>query len=61
MDFTKYEIARLIGARALQLSMGAPPMIKVKNEMMSFIQIAEEELDKNLIPLVVVRTPLENA
>ena len=54
-EFTKYEIARLIGARALQLSMGAPPLIKVTSEMMSFIQIAEEELDKGVIPLNVVK------
>ena len=56
MELTKYEIARLIGARALQLSMGAPPLIKVENEKTSFIQIAEVELDKGVIPLVVVRT-----
>ncbi len=55
MDLTKYEVARLIGARALQLSMGAPPLIKVSDEKTSFIQIAEEELGKNLIPLSVVR------
>jgi DNA-directed RNA polymerase subunit K/omega len=55
MDLTKYEVARLIGARALQLSMGAPPLIKVSNEKTSFIQIAEEELDKSIIPLSVVR------
>ncbi|MBI5046836.1 DNA-directed RNA polymerase subunit K [Candidatus Micrarchaeota archaeon] len=55
MDLTKYEIARLIGARALQLSMGAPPLIKVSDEQMTFITIAEQEMDKNVIPLVVVR------
>lgn len=61
MELTKYEVARLIGARALQLSMGAPPLIKVTSERTSFIQIAEEELDKGVIPLVVVRAPRENA
>jgi DNA-directed RNA polymerase subunit K/omega len=60
MDLTKYEIARLIGARALQLSMGAPPLIKVNEEKLSFIRIAEEELDKGVIPLNVVRSG-ENA
>jgi DNA-directed RNA polymerase subunit K/omega len=55
MDFTKYEIARLIGARSLQLSMGAPPLIKVSDEHMSFIRIAEDELEKGVIPLVVLR------
>lgn len=57
MDFTKYEVARLIGARALQLSMGAPPLIKVGEEKMTFLQIAETELDRGIIPLAVVRAP----
>jgi DNA-directed RNA polymerase subunit K/omega len=52
---TKYEIARLIGARSLQLSMGAPPMVKVTDERRTFITIAEQELEKGLIPLVVFR------
>ncbi len=55
MDLTKYELARIIGARALQLSMGAPPLIKINKENMTFIQVAEEELNKNVIPLIVIR------
>lgn len=61
MDFTKYEVARLIGARALQLSMGAPPLIKIAGENVTFLQIAEGELDKGVIPLVVVRAPQREA
>lgn len=53
MEPTKYEIARLIGARALQLSMGAPPLIKVTSSTMTFIEIAEAELKKGTLPLVV--------
>jgi DNA-directed RNA polymerase subunit K/omega len=55
MELTKYEIARLIGARALQLSMGAPPLIKVIHNRTTFIQIAEDELEKGVIPLTVLR------
>jgi len=55
MDLTKYELARLIGARALQLSMGAPPLIKVGSNRTTFIQIAEEELTTNVLPLTVAR------
>lgn len=55
MELTKYELARIIGARSLQLSMGAPPLIKVKGERMTFIQVAEEELEQAVIPLSVVR------
>jgi len=55
MELTKYEIARLVGARALQLSMGAPPLIKVTGEDKTFIGIAEDELEKGVIPLSVLR------
>ena len=54
MELTKYELARLIGARALQLASGAPPMIKPKSHM-SVIQVAEAELSSDSIPLVVLR------
>lgn len=54
MELTKYELARIIGARALQLSMGAPPLIKIKDGSMSFIDVAEEELQKKSIPLAVI-------
>ncbi|MFH1785326.1 MAG: DNA-directed RNA polymerase subunit K [Candidatus Micrarchaeota archaeon] len=54
MDLTKYEVARLIGARALQLSMGAPPLIKISKDSLSFVRVAEQEMEKNVIPLTVV-------
>ncbi|MEN4016935.1 MAG: DNA-directed RNA polymerase subunit K [Methanobacterium sp.] len=47
---TRFEKARIIGARALQLSMGAKPMIEVK-ESLDPIDIATLELKKSLIPL----------
>ena len=50
----KYELARLIGARSLQLSYGAPPLIEVKAGQSS-IQVAEGELAAGVIPLVVLR------
>jgi DNA-directed RNA polymerase subunit K/omega len=53
-DLTKYEVARLIGARALQLSSGAPPLIK-PGAGMGFIGIAQAELDKKVLPLSVMR------
>jgi len=53
-DLTKYEVARLIGARALQLSVGAPPVVKPEPGM-DFIRIAQLELEKNVIPLSVMR------
>jgi len=52
MQYTKFEMARLIGARAFQLALGSPPLIKVRPEQ-DFIEIAREELEKGVIPLSV--------
>ena len=51
---TRFEKARLISARALQLSLGAPPLLKVEKEI-SMNEIARMELDKKIIPLAVLR------
>ena len=51
---TKYEKARIIGARSLQLSSGAPPLLSVDEES-SPMHIAEMELEQGVIPLVVIR------
>jgi DNA-directed RNA polymerase subunit K/omega len=50
---TKYEKSRIIGARALQLSMGAP--VLVESEELDPIIIAEQELEANLLPLTIRR------
>jgi DNA-directed RNA polymerase subunit K len=54
MELTRFEKARLIGARALQLASGAPPLIEVESKM-NPIKIAYMEFEKGVIPLVVVR------
>jgi DNA-directed RNA polymerase subunit K/omega len=53
-ELTKYELARIIGARALQLSSGAPPLVKASLGL-GFIDVAQLELDKGMMPLVVFR------
>ena len=50
----KFELARIIGARALQLSYGAPPLLEVQSGQTS-IGVARAELDAGIIPLVVMR------
>ncbi|NOZ58798.1 MAG: DNA-directed RNA polymerase subunit K [Euryarchaeota archaeon] len=55
MKLTKYEKARIIGARALQLSMGAPPLIRISEDMQDPIVIAIRELEKGVIPITVRR------
>ena len=55
MVLTKYEKARLIGARALQLAMGAPPIVSAPKKVIGAVELARFEFDKKAIPLRVVR------
>jgi DNA-directed RNA polymerase subunit K len=50
--YTRYERARIVGARALQISMGAPVLIK-DIKTVEPIEVAMEELDRDLIPITV--------
>lgn len=52
---TRFEKARIIGARALQLSMGAPPLIKFKKKKIEPIEIAKKEFEKDVVPLTIKR------
>lgn len=51
---TKYERARILGTRALQLSMNAPPMVELEGET-DPLQIAMKELGERKIPLIIRR------
>merc|ERR1711912_65371 len=51
---TKYERARVLGTRALQISMNAPVMIELNGETDPLL-IAERELHERVIPFVVRR------
>jgi DNA-directed RNA polymerase subunit K len=53
--YTRYEKARIIGARALQISMGAPSLIKVPVELIEPIDIAMLEFKEDAIPITVKR------
>ncbi len=53
---TKYERARIVGARALQLSMGAPILISVPENVRDFIDIALMELEEGVLPITIRRT-----
>jgi DNA-directed RNA polymerase subunit K len=54
-EFTKYEKARIIGARALQIAMGAPVLIDLPEGLTDPIEMALFEFDKKAIPITVVR------
>jgi DNA-directed RNA polymerase subunit K len=56
--FTKYERARILGARALQIAMNAPLLIKIKPEDLEKIKydalkIAEIELESGILPISI--------
>jgi DNA-directed RNA polymerase subunit K len=51
--YTRYERARIIGARALQISMGAP--LLVNTVKIDPLEIALEEFEKDRIPITVKR------
>ena len=53
LKLTRYERARIIGARALQISLGAPVLLDIdKGEP---IDLAMEELRQGVIPITVKR------
>jgi DNA-directed RNA polymerase subunit K/omega len=59
-EYTKYERARLIGARALQISQGAPILVTLSEEdlqQLKFnpVEIAKREFEAGVLPLAVKR------
>jgi len=52
---TKYEKARIMGARALQLSLGAPPFIPIPKTARISLDISMEELEQRVIPITIRR------
>ncbi|OVE74565.1 hypothetical protein BVX95_01930 [archaeon D22] len=59
--FTKYEKARMIGSRALQISMGAPLFVELSEaelEKLKFnpIEIAKVEFEQGKIPMKILRS-----
>lgn len=60
MESTKYEKARIIGARALQIAMGAPLLLKLTEKDLEKIkynpvEIAKMEFEKGVIPITIKR------
>ena len=53
---TRFEKARIMGSRALQLSLGAPPFIDFSKNISTSLEIAMEELHQRVIPIVIRRT-----
>jgi len=59
-EFTRYEIARILGARALQISMDAPILLKISDDEMKILnydslKIAQKEFESGILPITVHR------
>ncbi|MEA3379168.1 MAG: DNA-directed RNA polymerase subunit K [Nanoarchaeota archaeon] len=60
VNYTKFEKARILGARALQIAMGAPLLLKFKKAELeainySPVDIAKLEMEKGVIPITIKR------
>jgi DNA-directed RNA polymerase subunit K/omega len=60
IELTRFEKARLIGLRALQIAQGSPILVDIDEETLKKInydpiKIAEMELEKGVLPLKVER------
>ena len=58
--YSRYEIARILGARSLQLAMDAPILVKLSKEEQDdlnydVLKIAEKEFESNVLPITVKR------
>ena len=53
---TRFERARIVGARALQIAMGAPILLQLSKTPSSPIDIAIEELARGILPITIRRT-----
>jgi DNA-directed RNA polymerase I, II, and III subunit RPABC2 len=52
---TRFEKARITGARSLQLSLGAPAFIKVPPDVRDSVSLATSELDAKALPISIRR------
>ena len=52
---TRFEKARIIGARALQISMGAPLLIEMPKKPTTAITLALKELEAGILPITIRR------
>jgi DNA-directed RNA polymerase subunit K len=60
IEFTRYEVARILGARALQIAMDAPLLLKMSDDDLDKIgfdalKIADKEFNSGVLPISVKR------
>ena len=54
-NYTRFERARILGARALQVSLGAPILIDIPPDLIDPVEISEREFAQGVIPITVRR------
>jgi len=59
-EFTRYEVARILGARALQIAMDAPLLLKMSEDELKGVKydalkMAEKEFNSGVLPISVKR------
>jgi DNA-directed RNA polymerase I, II, and III subunit RPABC2 len=52
---TRFERARIVGARTLQISMGAPLLIEVPEGLTTSVDLAMKELEAGVLPITIRR------
>jgi len=50
-EYTRYERARILGARSLQLAQGAPAFVDAETN--NPLEIAKQELEEERLPITV--------
>lgn len=53
--YTRFERARIVGARALQIAMGAPVLLDMKGTVENPVEVAMREYELGVIPITVKR------
>jgi DNA-directed RNA polymerase I, II, and III subunit RPABC2 len=55
LKLTRFERARIVGARSLQIAMGAPPFVPLEGGYSGPIEIAIAELAEDALPISIRR------
>ena len=53
---TRFERARIVGSRALQIAMGAPLLLEPAESLSNPVDIALRELEAGILPITIRRT-----
>ncbi len=60
-EYTRFERARILGARALQVSLGAPILVEIPAGEVDPVAIAEREFEAGMIPITVRRERVQRS